>query len=438
MSVAARMKRLRVGDLLIRRNPLWYGRALRRFDALERAALDERRAWTERRLAKVLAAARETEWGQRVGAPRSLHDWPVLDKEEIRDDPDAFVRGSKRVAATAETSGTSGLPLSVWRSFESVVVEQAAIDRLLHRFDVDARDYRAAILRGDDIKDPADRTPPFWLVAGGGRKLVFSSNHLSHETVGAFADVLARFKPTVLHAYPTILESLCLLLQEAGRIVRIPMTVCSSETLAETTWQLAVTTLSTRVVDYYGLAERVSVAYAYSPHEYRFLPGYAYNELLPYARDEDPETYELVATGLWNMKMPLVRFRTGDLIRVSGRVNLDEISYGVAPFRGILGRTGDYLVAPDGARLMGIDHIPRGVKNVLRTQVIQERPDLVRVLVRPTSGFGDADRAAILANAAKKLPPPIQVSLDVESDLERTAAGKVPFVIRRMESRTEK
>ena len=85
---------------------------------------------------------------------------------------------------------------------------------------------------------------------------------------------------------------------------------------------------------------------------------------------------------------------------------------------------------------MGIDHIPRGVKNVLRMQVIQERPDQVRVLVRPASGFGDADRAAILANAAEeKLPPPIQVSLDVATELERNAAGKVPFVIRRMDTR---
>jgi phenylacetate-CoA ligase len=434
MSVAAHMKRLRVGDVLVRRNPIWYGRALRRFDALERASLDERRACTERRLAKVLSAARETEWGRRVGAPRAFHDWPVLEKDEVRDDSDAFVRGSKRFAATADTSGTTGLPLSVWRSFESVVIEQAAIDRLLRRVDVDAHDYRAAILRGDDIKDPADRAPPFWLVAGGGRRLVFSSNHLNHETVGAFADALARFRPAVLHAYPTILESLCLLLQEAGRTVRIPVTICSSETLAETTWRLAVTTLTTRMVDYYGLAERVSVAYAYAPHEYRFLPGYAYNELMPYARDEDSEIYELVATGLWNTKMPLVRFRTGDLIRASRGTNLDDISYGVARFAEIIGRTSDYLVAPDGARLMGIDHIPRGIKNVLRMQVIQERPDLVRLLVRPTSGFGDADRAAILVNAAKKLPPPIQVSLEVTSELERSAAGKVPFVIRRMET----
>ena len=104
------------------------------------------------------------------------------------------------------------------------------------------------------------------------------------------------------------------------------MTICSSETLTEATWQLAATTLSTRMIDYYGLAKRVSAAFAYAPHEYYFLPGYACNELIPYARDEDSEIYELVATGLWNAKMPLVRFRTGDLVRVGRGMNLDEIA----------------------------------------------------------------------------------------------------------------
>jgi hypothetical protein len=45
-------------------------------------------------------------------------------------------------------------------------------------------------LRGDDLKDPADREPPFWQL--GGRRLIFSSNHLTarahascHRLLGA-------------------------------------------------------------------------------------------------------------------------------------------------------------------------------------------------------------------------------------------------------------
>jgi len=429
--IAVRVKRLRAGDVLVRRNLVWYGHARRSFDRLERAALGERQAWTERRLASVLSAAGRTAYGRDVGAPASIADWPVLEKEQVRDAPSAFVRGSQRLASTAATSGTTGVPLSVWRSLSSVIFEQAAIDRLLARKAVDPGDFRAAVLRGDDIKDPADRDPPYWIIAGGERRLVFSSNHLNADTVTAFADALERFQPSVLQAYPTILESFCLLLRQSGRKLRVPVTICSSETLPESTWMLARKVLATELIDYYGLAERVAFAYAFEPSAYRFLPGYSYNELLPYAEDGDAHLYELVATGLLNLKMPLIRFRTGDLIRIDADADPLAVGYGVVPFPEVVGRTGDYLVAPDGARLMGIDHIPRGVRNIVRMQVVQERPELVRLLVVPGPGFTENDRATILANAAKKLPPDMKVSLETVSELERTTSGKAPFVIKR-------
>ena len=55
---AATVKRTVVGDSLVRRMPLWYKPALRTFEYLSRASLEERRRFCERRLKIVLAAAR--------------------------------------------------------------------------------------------------------------------------------------------------------------------------------------------------------------------------------------------------------------------------------------------------------------------------------------------------------------------------------------------
>jgi hypothetical protein len=63
-------------------------------------------------------------------------------------------------------------------------------------------------------------------------------------------------------------------------------------------------------------------------------------------------------------------------------------------------------------------------------QVIQERRDAVRVLVLPADESTRVDVDAIRANAAKKLPPTMSISVEVTSDLERRAGGKIPFVIR--------
>jgi len=331
---------------------------------------------------------------------------------------------------SAATSGTTGVPLEVWRSFRSVTVEQAAIDHLLAQVGIRLQASRIAVLRGDDIKDLRDRAAPFWISVAGGRRLVFSSNHLSAETLADFAEALNRFEPHVLYAYPTILESLCRLLRASDHGVSVPVTMCSSETMPESTWRLTELVLGSRLVDYYGLAERVSFAYAVQPGSYRFLPGYSFNELIPHGKEGDADLYELIATGLWNLKMPLVRFRTGDLVRLSRGSDPISVAYGVDPFLGVVGRTDDYLVAPDGARLMGIDHIPREARDVARMQVIQERRDSVRLLVLPADVSAGVDTEAIRANAAKKLPPTMTVTVEVTSELERAPSGKVPFVVR--------
>lgn len=396
---------------------------------MEAANIEERIRWTEERLRKVLRSAKRTRYGKRISGGPGIGDWPILNKDQVRNHEADFMTVGAWRTSHAATSGTTGTPLQLYRSLSSVSVEQAAIDRLLIKKGVDPRNYRAAVLRGDDIKDPNDLQPPFWINTNGGKRLVFSSNHLNRETVSCFVEEIKRFEPQVLHAYPTILDSLCNLLLESHDRPVIPITICSSEVLPSESWSRCKLALESEVIDYYGQAERASFAYAFEPSQYRFLPGYSYNELIPV--DDDDRTYELVCTGLWNLAMPLVRFRTGDLVRFDGETDLGRIAYGVDTFPGVIGRSGDFLIAPDGTKLMGIDHIPRGIRNVVRMQVIQESPEFVRILVVPEPSFADSDKAAIDANVRKKLPPSMRWQIALVPDLERNQAGKAPYVIRR-------
>jgi phenylacetate-CoA ligase len=199
-------------------------------------------------------------------------------------------------------------------------------------------------------------------------------------------------------------------------------------------WQLARDVLGSEVLDYYGQAERVAFAYARQTQEYRFLPGYGYVELHPAGEDDGQVLYEIVATNLWNFAMPLPRYRTGDLVKLPaswGACELEQVALGMRAFPGILGRDSDILISPDGALLTGIDHFQRGVERVVRIQVIQEAPDAVRILVLPAAGYSEEDDEHLLRNARAKLPPSMRVHLERVKTLERTAAGKTPFVIHR-------
>jgi phenylacetate-CoA ligase len=429
------LKQLTFGDAAFRRHPFYYFTARRRFQVLANKDTAARRDWTSRKLKKTLSAALHTRYGCHIQAGTDLASWPVLEKAIVQADPSSFRRGGAFLSTTASTGGTTGSPLTLSRTMQSVAVEQAAVDFLMNRLGVDMSTCRIAVLRADGIKDPSDNSPPFWKLSHGGWRLILSSHHLRPETIDDFADRLEQFKPDVLWVYPSPLETLCRLLMQVGRSLQIRTVLSSSEVLSRQAWQLATDALSTRdVLDYYGQAERVACAYASSFGEYRFLTGYANIELIPCNFEHDSTLHEIVGTSLWNSLMPLVRYRTGDLLSIPSSWNaaeLEEVALGVRPFSGVIGRTGEFLFTPEGARVVGINHFPRDVEHVLRIQVIQETIDRVRILVLPAPGYSTQDAARLMDNAHAKLPKSMRVEIETTDALERTSGGKTPFVIHR-------
>jgi phenylacetate-CoA ligase len=429
----AKLKSLNVGERFVRRNPIYYGSTYRVIESLQTSTLLERKAWTDARLSKILAIARSTRYGKRIGAPLHLLDWPLLQKDSVRDDPHGFRASNGWFVARASTGGTSGTPVQLFRSPGAVVMEQICRDRMLRALGVDPIQVRIAVLRADSIKDPSSWDPPYWKYILGGKRLVLSSNHLAQRTLPSYLETLRQFRPDVLWVHPSMLEVLCRLLARAGETLSIKGVLASSEVLRPEIWSLAKSLLHCRIIDCYGQAERVAFAYASSPQSHHFLPGYARVELLPHSQDEEGSLFEVVGTSLWNFAMPLVRYRTGDLIRIKGQPNtrdLEEIIYGLGSFDGVLGRSRDVLLTPDGRGIIpGLSHIPRGIAHLLRLQIMQQRPDHIILRALTTPEFSAADVEQLVRNARQKIPSGARIEVEVTDTLHRTAGGKTPFVI---------
>lgn len=433
-ALVKKLKLLQVGDTAVRRNPLFYADAQRELERLERGGCSERRQWTRDRLSEVLWSASRSGYGLTVRGGREIASWPLLTKAEVRAAPKAFAVGSQLFTIKANTGGTSGAPLDLVRSLPSVVFEQACIDHMMQKVGVDARSARCAVLRTESIKDPNDFEPPYWIHAGGGNRLVLSSTHLNAATLEHYARAIDEFAPECLLGYPTSLEALCFLLKRANRRVHIPAVLCSSEVLHPRVWHAARDSLGCRLLDYYGQAERVAFAYATRQSEYRFLPGYAHVEFEPAGVEGEYRLYEIVGTPLWNRSMALIRYRTGDLIRVPaawGEHELEELALGSRTFTGVLGRDSDILITPEGVKVTGISHFQRDVANIVRIQVIQESAAKVVILVLPLEEYAERDRDRLMHNAREKLPKSMHVEIRSVTALERTARGKTPFVIHR-------
>ena len=434
-----RLKRHVVGESFVRRNPFYYERSRRLLERLETLDLEGRVAWAHEQLTRTLATARRTDYGGIVRGGDEVSSWPLLDKELLRNRQRAFTTGGEWFAAPANTGGTSGVPLKLARSLDGIVFEQVCIDRMVVQLGLHPRTARTAVLRGDNLQDPRTLIDPDGVIANGGRSRIFCARAVSERNIDRIADSLERFSPQLLCAYPSALETLCRLLQERGRTLRVPAVLTSSEVLKPEAWKLAQEVLGCRIADYYGQAERVAFAYAFAPRAYRFLPGYSHVEFLPYdskllSAGGRERLYEIVGTTYWNNLMPLVRYRTGDLICLPaewGMRELQELGQGLRSFRGILGREQEVIACPSGIRLTGLESIPNDVEHVLRIQVVQETLDSARIRVVPAFGFCAEDAEQLLANARAKVPPEMHLEVELAQYLERTPRGKTPLIVHR-------
>ncbi|MEO8018010.1 MAG: hypothetical protein ABI769_09370 [Pseudomonadota bacterium] len=438
-SFAGLMKKHVLGQSLIRRNPFYYERSR---DVLEQAGGDTfeaRLAWSDRQVRRTLAQAQRTGYGRSVNADARLQSWPLLEKESLRHGLQAFVTGNAWLSAPATTGGTSGVPLKVLRSLESIVFEQASIDSVIRSLGVDAREARTAVLRGDNPRDIVISPNPECEIISNGRIMTMSANAVTHTSVEHIANSLEKFAPQLLCAYPSALETLCRYLRDSGRHLSIPAVVTSSEVFRAEAWALVEQMLGCKLADYYGQAERVAFACANAAREYRFQHGYSRVEFIPYdgqslPRDSRYRLYEVVGTSFWNSLLPIVRYRTGDLIRLPAgwdEQELLELSLGLRTFEGVLGRQQELLVCPNAIRITGIGCLPNELSNVLRFQVVQEEIEQARIFVLPTDGFSTADAETLLANARARIPAHVNVTVEIAQRLERTPRGKTPLIVHR-------
>ncbi len=438
-SLTGFLKKNVLGQNLIRRNPFYYERASEIFAEVEALDAAGRRVWVKEQLKCTLDVARGTDYGRSVHGDTHIGSWPLLEKELLRHGLQAFTSGYDWLSAPATTGGTSGVPLKVVRSLQAIVFEQATIDRVIEVAGAKARTARTTILRGDNPRDIVVSPNPEIEYINGGRMMTMSANAITHVSVENVANQIEKFGPELLCAYPSALETLCRYLRDTGRRIPIQAVVTSSEVVRPEAWRLIEQTLGARLVDYYGQAERIAFAYATAPREYRFSCAYSHVEFIPYdgqisRRESAHRLYEIVGTSYWNNLLPIVRYRTGDLIRLPGDWGpneLEELALGLRTFDGVLGRQQELIVCPQSIRLTGVGCTPREVEHVVRMQVVQEAEDEVRIFVLTTDGFCREDAENLLANARARIPEDVAVTVEIATRLERTPRGKTPLIVHR-------
>ena len=284
---------------------------------------------------------------------RSFEDFkqlPFLTKNDIREEAERLSTPDSEIQYTvANTSGSTGTPLSIKMSQESWAYHHANIIRAFewHKLDYFSREGRIGGQSTKFKKRILSGITNFIC-----NRIYLPANNMNDKELRKFLRKIKRFRPTFLYGYPTAIYQLCRFIRDHDYNrdgLKIAFTVCHGEELEEFQRAFIQDTLNCRVVNCYGAGEVGIIAYECPEGSMHIPVESIYVELVEPEDGVVGGVKEIVVTDLHSYAMPLLRYRIGDL----GVLSQWECSCGrkLPCFSLIKGKIRDFIETPDGRRV---------------------------------------------------------------------------------------
>ncbi|MFP5382187.1 MAG: phenylacetate--CoA ligase family protein, partial [Gammaproteobacteria bacterium] len=315
----------------------------KRLNALLRTALDHSPWHADRLRAAGLDAAVRT--GEATLA--DLARLPTMDKRDARENVERLVwRGVPGGVFQYTTGGSSGEPLIFYFGRERQAADAAGRLRARRWWGVEPGD-REVYLWGapvelnktDRIKTLRDR-----LV----NQLLLNAFEMSPARMDDYLQAIERWNPKAIYGYASSLALLAAHAEGRGVRLKLPaLRVVSStgEPLFPHQRELIERVFGVPVSVEYGARDAGLMALE-SPDGVLLQMSETHIVEVLDAAGNPAEEGEAVITSLVSQAQPFIRYRTGDVVRLSGRA--DPGGRGLAVLDTVVGRQTDFIVAPDG------------------------------------------------------------------------------------------
>ena len=398
-----------------------------------RVAFILRRASTEVPYYRACWAERRRRGDRR--SPEYLEHWPVLEKEEIRQNARAFIADDRSHSRMfhEHTSGTTGKPLDMWFSRETVRNWYAVFEARWRRWYGISLDDRWAMVGGQLVTPVGQRTPPFWVWNAGLRQLYMSSYHLSPEFIPRYLDAMKRFRVRYVWGYSSSLFALAEGVLRLKRTdIRPVVAVTNAEPLYAHQREVIAAAFGCPVRETYGMTEIAVAAGECGEGTMHLWPEVGFVEILD-GETIVPEGHsgDLVCTGLMNPDMPLIRYRVGDRATRTSPGVACKCGRLLPSLSSIEGRSDDILRTVDGRPVGRLDTVFKGNLPVREVQIIQDAFDHVTVLYVPADGYTRESGRSIVERLQARMGE-IRVTLEAVERIPRSANGKFRAVVSRI------
>ena len=360
---------------------------------------------------------------------------PYLTKEIIQNNlKDLVARNyNKKELLQATTGGTTGVPMGFYENKKtSKVVEYAFMTSQWARlgYNISKRN-KCVILRGNLVENG------YYLQKGD--DLVLSSFKMSENNMEQYVELIEKFNPDFIQAYPSsisILSNYILSSNKNVNIKSLKAVLCGSENLYDFQRTKIEKAFHARTYSWYGHSEKSCLAGECNESSfYHIFSEYGYCEIINsqgVEASKENEIGELVCTGFNNYVMPFIRYKTCDI--VSNTVSSCKCGRNYKLIKKIRGREQEVFVAKSGTLITftcSDDPLWSIKDKILAYQYIQNEPGEVALCIEAKKEFLDSDMQIVKSEFFKYYPT-LNIKIQIIDKIKRNSNGKFKYLIQNL------
>ncbi|MBD3245493.1 MAG: hypothetical protein GF333_00595 [Candidatus Omnitrophica bacterium] len=362
-----------------------------------------------------------------IRSVEDLHKIPLLSKDTVRADPDAFVtRGlDRRNLFAITTSGTTGKVVPVYADYHN---EHVIGNPYEWRF------YRWAGYNPDDLcavfRAQFDRRKDIYQYNPVQKKVFFSIYDITGKNIFHYYSALRNFPFRFLKGYPAALAELVKGLREAGlsRPFSPRAIFTFAEVLSADQRGNIEEYFNAKIHDWYSMEERNVIACQCGCHR-----GYHVNSDYGIVEFGKPDpgfsdgAREIITTGLSNFVMPFIRYKTEDYgFPVEGPCPCRR-GFPLMYLSG--GRKRMYIMDKKGRYHRIMDYLEAYYEYIAQYQYHQRVPGKVTMCVIPRKTITPREENVMRAHLLQRYGEDFEFDFKPVRELDRTASGKTLLVV---------
>jgi phenylacetate-CoA ligase len=360
-----------------------------------------------------------------------LNQLPLLTKQTVQEHEEQLLsqRFDSKSLVHNQTSGTTGKPLTVHLTKEAYQFQWAVWWRHRARFGLRPGDKYLSF--GARLPVAIEQTtPPFWRYNRMGNQVYLSTYHLSPKWIPDVVQWLNEEDFDFYTGYPSAMYALATQMKAQGlRLLNRPKHIATGADALLPPYEDAIRDVfGVNVTEQYGMTEACGNLSKCERGRFHLDFEFCILELLPIPGLEHTDLRKLVFTGLANPAMPFIRYDIGDYGRLAaGPCPCGRASLTLAA---IEGRAEDFIQAPDGRLIMGMNQVFKYAAGISETQIVQDKIDEIEVRILPGHNFNQTqDIATLEKELRKRLGPDMKLNFSIVEQIARGPGGKFKAVI---------